>query len=312
MLTTDLVNHFRNQSILVAGDTYAEREFYGEVSRLAPEAPVPVVKIKSKRLIPGGAANVARNIATLGGKSLLYCGFGQDEAAKEILNGLLSDGVGITISSGSASTRLPERYRIFAASQQLLQILRMPCIDDGPSGLPSLSSFLAGQAEKVGAVVIYDQGYGFVTRDLIREVERLVQRDETRVVVDARPDHVGWYGRAALYTFNAEESLAAAKRLGFAANSVIEAGNLLKRTLDSPVLVTQGGEGMTIFPMDREPQKIPANRVPIADRAGAGQPCWHSLWRPGQTCDRRPNSPIRRLESWWPNPALPMSGPKNC
>jgi D-sedoheptulose 7-phosphate isomerase len=270
MLTTDLVNQFRNQSILVTGDTYAEREFYGEVSRLAPEAPVPVVKIKSKRLIPGGAANVARNIATLGGKSLLYCGFGQDEAAKEILKGLLSDGVGITISSGSASTRLPERYRIFAASQQLLQILRMPCVDDGPSDLPSLTSFLAGQAEKVGAVVIYDQGYGFVTQDLLREVEHLAQADKIRVVVDARPDHVGWYGRAALYTFNAEESLAAAKQLGSPANSVIEAGTLLKKILDSPVLVTEGGEGMTVFPMEQEPQKIPANRVPIADRAGAG------------------------------------------
>jgi D-sedoheptulose 7-phosphate isomerase len=165
---------------------------------------------------------------------------------------------------------LPERYRIFAANQQLLQILRMPCREAGPSGLPLLSSFLAGQVEKVGAVVVYDQGYGFVTRELLREVERLAQQDETRVVVDARPDHVSWYGHAALYTFNAEESLAAAKQLGFPTNSVLEAGILLKKTLDSPVLVTEGGEGMTIFPMDREPQKILANRVPIADRAGAG------------------------------------------
>ena len=73
MLTQDVVNQFRHQTILVAGDTYVDREIYGDVLRLAPEAPVPVVKVKSKRFVPGGAANVAKNIALLGGKAIL-CG----------------------------------------------------------------------------------------------------------------------------------------------------------------------------------------------------------------------------------------------
>ena len=270
MLTSDLVNHFKRQSILVVGDTYIDREIYGEVLRLAPEAPVPIVKVKTRRFIPGGAANVAKNIALLGGETFLYCGFGLDDAAHRLLEGLRSDGIEITVPPASATGKLPERYRIFAANQQLLQILRLPGADSLPGNLPTLASFVSERANRVGAIVVYDQGYGFVTRDLLDQVECLAQRDLTRVVVDAQPGHVDWYRRAALFTFNAEESLTAAKHLGFRVTSVDEAGEALKKALDSPILVTQGGEGMTIFPEDQPLLKIPANRVPISDRAGAG------------------------------------------
>ncbi len=270
MLTSELVDQFKRQSILVVGDTYIDREIYGDVLRLAPEAPVPIVKVKSRRLVPGGAANVAKNIAMLGGKTFLYCGFAPDIAARQILDGLCSDGVEIAVPPGAASSRLPERCRIFAASQQLLQILRLSGPDTAPQTPPAFSSFVSDRAGGVKAAVIYDQGYGSVTKDLLDHVESLSQKNGMQVVVDAQPDHVSWYRSASLFTFNADESIAAAKRLGFAVTTVTEAGEALRTKLDSPILVTQGGEGMTIFRKDQEPQKIPANRVPIADRAGAG------------------------------------------
>ncbi len=88
MLTQDVVNQFRHQTILVAGDTYVDREIYGDVLRLAPEAPVPVVKVKSKRFVPGGAANVAKNIALLGGKAILCGSFEKDDVSKRPLAGI--------------------------------------------------------------------------------------------------------------------------------------------------------------------------------------------------------------------------------
>ena len=72
MLVSELVNQFRNQAILITGDTYIDHEIYGSVLRLAPEAPVPVVKVQSKRFVPGGAANIAKNISLLGGTAFLY------------------------------------------------------------------------------------------------------------------------------------------------------------------------------------------------------------------------------------------------
>ena len=270
MLTSELVDQFRKQSILVAGDTYIDREIYGDVLRLAPEAPVPIVKVKSRRLIPGGAANVAKNIAMLGGKSFLHCGLAPDTAARKILDGLCSEGVEISMPPVATPSRLPERYRIFAASQQMLQIFRMSGPETVPHSPPAFFSFVSDGADSLKAVVIYDQGYGSVTAELMDQVELLSRRDGIQVVVDALPDHVDWYPCASLFTFNAEESIAAVKRLGFPTTTVTEAGETLRARLDSSILVTQGGEGMTIFPKGQEPQKIPANRVSIADRAGAG------------------------------------------
>ena len=78
MLPLSLVSQFKDQCVLIAGDTHIDREVYGDVHRLAPEGPVPVLQITSKRAIPGGAANVARNISRLGGQAALY-GFFEGE-----------------------------------------------------------------------------------------------------------------------------------------------------------------------------------------------------------------------------------------
>ena len=107
MLVSDLVNQFKEQSILVTGDTYIDYEIYGEVLRLAPEAPVPVVKVKSKRFIPGGGANIAKSISLLGGNAFLYGYFGADEASQEILDRLHLDKIRVPSSPPSPTLRLP-------------------------------------------------------------------------------------------------------------------------------------------------------------------------------------------------------------
>jgi rfaE bifunctional protein kinase chain/domain len=270
MLISDLVNQFKSQSILVSGDTYIDREIYGEVLRLAPEAPVPVVRVKSKRFVPGGAANVAKNIALLGGNVFLYGDFGVDQVDREILERLQLDNIQIPSSTRVAASRLPERYRIFAANQQLIQILRKPARETSATALQPLSEFIAACPSPIQALVIYDQGYGFVTERLLQAVAALMELYPLKVIIDGHPEHVQWYQRADLYTFNADESLAAANRLGQSATTVERAGEVLREKLNTDVLVTQGGEGMTLFQAVARPVKISANRVPIADRAGAG------------------------------------------
>jgi len=270
MLVSDLVNQFKNQSILVTGDTYIDREIYGEVSRLAPEAPVPVVRVKSKRFIPGGAANVAKNISLLGGNALLYGNFGVNEVNREILERLRLDNIHVPSSHRAADSQLPERYRIFAANQQLIQILRKPGREASATALQPLSEFIAAYRSPIQALVIYDQGYGFVVEQLLQAVSALTDQYPLKVIIDGHPEHVPWYQKADLYTFNADESLVAANRLGKPAATVERAGEVLREKLKTDVLVTQGGEGMTLFQAVGPPVKICANRVPIADRAGAG------------------------------------------
>ena len=270
MLVSDLVNQFKQQSILVTGDTYIDYEIYGTVARLAPEAPVPVVKVNSRRLIPGGAANVAKNIALLGAQVILYADFGEDKNNLEINQWLRSNDSPTCSLTQSTHSRLPERYRIFASNQQLLQLFRNPSKQSSRRPLQPLAELIASNPAPVQGLVIYDQGYGFVTEELVQSVATLAEQYPLKVIVDADPNHVQWYQRADLFTFNAEESLGAADRLGRTLDTVSDAGLLLVERLNSDVLITQGAEGMTLFQRNAPPLKILANRVPLADRAGAG------------------------------------------
>ena len=271
MLPLALVSQFKDQCVLVTGDTHIDREVYGDVHRLAPEVPVPVLQIKSKRSIPGGAANVARNISRLGGTALLYGFFESDEASRGILQELRAENIQVLSSPPSSPFRLPERRRFFADNHQLIQILQRPSIDNYADSLPPLAEFIAGIDAKLKTVVVYDQGYGFVTRGLLKSVEALAGDRQLKVIIDANPEHVSWYPRADLYTFNAKEIVAAAAQLGEPGASLERAGKVVCDRLGSDVLVTQGSEGMTVFPSSGRPQPIPADPVPLADRAGAGE-----------------------------------------
>ncbi len=270
MLVSDLVNQFNQQSILVTGDTYIDCEIYGTVARLAPEAPVPVVKVNSRRLVPGGAANVAKNIALLGAHVILYGDFGSEETNLEIKEWLQSSDSSKCSLTRTTQSRLPERYRIFASSQQLLQILKNPSKSSSRQSLQPLAEFVASSPAPVQGLVIYDQGYGSVTEQLVEAVAALAEQYPLKVIVDADPNHVHWYRRADLFTFNGDESLAAAQHLGRTVDNISLAGPLLVERLNSNVLITQGAEGMTLFQRNLPPSRVLANRVLIADRAGAG------------------------------------------
>ena len=247
-----------------------DREIYGDVLRLAPEAPVPVVKVKSKRLVPGGAANVAKNIALLGGRAILCGNFADDAVSRELWREMPTENVGLLRETPSLGFQLPERYRIFAANQQLLQMLKNP---GRPAGALLSKSFIelarTGETE-AQVLVVYDQGYGAVNSDLMDAIGDLRAHSRIKVLIDAHPQHVSWYGAADLFTFNAEECLEAARRLGARVETVNDAGPFLCKKLASDILITLGGDGMALFDHSAMPQRIPATRVPLADRTGAG------------------------------------------
>ena len=170
MLPSEFVNHCEGQCVLVTGDTHIDREIYGDVHRLAPDSPVPILQISSKRYIPGGAANVARNISRLGGTALLYGFFEGDDTSHEILQTLQHDGIQVMSSPPSAPFRLPERRRIFAANHQLIQILERPSIDNYADCLPSLSEFVANLKIPLRTILITIRNRRFNFEELARNI----------------------------------------------------------------------------------------------------------------------------------------------
>jgi D-sedoheptulose 7-phosphate isomerase len=269
MLISEVVKAFQGQVILVTGDTYIDREIYGQVERLAPEAPVPVVKASRKRSLPAGAANVAKSIASLGGDPLLFGRFGSDAASREILFLLESDRIRVSRPSVGVPSFLPERFRIFAANQQVIQLLRKAVMPEVHDTEGTLAEFLAAYGNP-SAVVVYDQGYGAVAPDLLTALRAKSDSKSCKLIIDAHPPHVSWYGEATLFTFNAEESLEAARNLGFAPSTTAEAGKSLSQRLNSNVIITEGGHGISVFPRGDSGFQIPAVKVPLSDRAGAG------------------------------------------
>ena len=145
MLISNLVKNFQGKRILVTGDTYIDREIYGLVNRLAPEAPVPVVKASHQRFIPAGAANVAKNIASLGGNPILHGHFGDDAGSHKILSLLSEDGIEVLSHSFQQASPLTERYRIFASSQQLIQLLKKPTLHPAGDTADLLGEYLVIQ-----------------------------------------------------------------------------------------------------------------------------------------------------------------------
>ena len=271
MLPLELVTNFKNQSVLVTGDTYISREIYGDVDRLAPESPVPVLQVKSKRWIPGGAANVARNVSLLGGTALLYGFFEGDEASQKILQELREEKICVLSSPPSTPFRLPERHRFFAANHHLIQTIQRPSTDKYADFLSPISDFVSEFNTTSPVVVVYDQGYGFVTKNLLDSIAVLVKEKHLKLIIDAHPEHVSWYPKADVFTFNAKEIQAVATKFGTNNPSIEEAGNLVRDKLDSDILVTQGSKGMTVFSLSHQELRIPADQVPLADRTGAGE-----------------------------------------
>ena len=117
-----------------------------------------MLQITSKRSIPGGAANVARNISRLGGRAALYGFFEGDEASRKILSELRAEGVQVLSAPPTSPFRLPERRRFFASNHQLIQILQRPGIDRYADSLAPLGEFAAGLPSRPRTVVVYDQG----------------------------------------------------------------------------------------------------------------------------------------------------------
>ena len=174
-------------------------------------------------------------------------------------------------SPPSTPFRLPERHRFFAANHHLIQTIQRSSTDKYADFLSPISDFISEFNTTSPLVVVYDQGYGFVTKTLLNSIEILVKEKNLKLIIDAHPDHASWYPKADLFTFNAKEIQAVATKFGANNPSIEESGKLVRDKLGSDILGTQGSKGMTVFSLSNQGLRIPADQVPLADRTGAGE-----------------------------------------
>lgn len=264
-----ILKAFKKRRVLVIGDMILDRYIWGRVSRISPEAPVPVVEVTDENFLLGGAANVANNIISLGGHATIV-GLAGEDSGGEILTGLLEErGVGC---EGVLSTPRPTtvKTRVIAHSQQVVRFDREDRDRVDGKALRNLLRYITAVIPGHDAVIISDYKKGIVSPELVREVMKRAKRKNIFVSVDPKVGHFHCYKNVSLITPNIlEASLASGLEIRDEM-SLLNAGRILLRKIPcDSVLITRGEHGMSLF---RKGQvvHIPTAAKNVYDVTGAG------------------------------------------
>jgi D-beta-D-heptose 7-phosphate kinase/D-beta-D-heptose 1-phosphate adenosyltransferase len=265
------INKFPGCTIMVIGDIILDEYIWGDVNRISPEAPVPVVEVREETKMLGGAANVVQNIASLGGKAVL-CGItGGDETAREIEERIRNLGFpvrGILCEPGRPTTI---KTRIVAHNQQVVRFDRESCTDIRPDTAKRLLEFVESCCEKIDAVLISDYGKGVVSSGLMKGLRSLLRRRGVVMAVDPKTGNFEYYRGVDVITPNHHEAGAFCGFRIVDEKSLIKAGRqMLDELRCRSVLITQGKDGMTLFENGGEISHIPTVARKVFDVTGAG------------------------------------------
>jgi len=259
-----MLPNFENARVLVVGDIMLDRYWFGEVSRISPEAPVPVVHVSRTEERPGGAANVARNIAALGAQASLLSVAGKDEAGDRLAQLLHDENVNVVLHR-DAGLDTTIKLRVIGRQQQLLRI----DFETSPSHevlLSKLADFERMLAD-ADVVILSDYGKGGLTH--IKQMIELANRAGKPVLVDPKGDDYGRYHGATLLTPNRSEFREVAGSWK-SDEELVRKAQQLRGELDlKALLVTRSEEGMTLY---REEGVVhePALAREVYDVSGVG------------------------------------------
>lgn len=265
------IERFSKATVLVVGDIILDEYIWGDVSRISPEAPVPVVEVQSATKMLGGAANVVNNIVSLGGKAVLCGVIGEDAAGQEILDrvaGLGCSGKGI-LKDPSRPTTL--KTRVVAHSQQLVRFDHEKRHTVQSGFIRQSLEFMRSMRDEIDAVIVADYGKGVISGPLMKGLREMVKGTGIIVAVDPNVEHYKYYRNVTILTPNHHEAGAYCHIKIRDEESLVKAGRKLLYDLDcKSVLITQGREGMTLFEKNGEITHIPTLAVKVYDVSGAG------------------------------------------
>lgn len=265
------IKKFRNGKVLVIGDLILDQYVWGQVSRISPEAPVPVVTVSSETLQLGGAANVSNNIRALGGRVDLCGVIGADEGGRHFLKVLESQGLGRDGILTDQDRPTTKKTRVVAHNQQLLRFDNERT--EAISGVleARLCRYVAACIRSASALVVSDYAKGVVTPRVMADLTDLANRHGVPVIVDPKVAHIGRYKSVTVITPNHHEAVQAAGLQGDDEASILEAGRHLHQRLGcQAVLITRGERGMSLIEGGGRVTHIPTVARQVFDVTGAG------------------------------------------
>lgn len=264
--------------ILVVGDVMLDQFLWGRVARISPEAPVPVVDFDRESFMPGGAANVARNLAALGVEAELFGAVGHDHAAHQLKSLLSETQVGCDglITANSRHTSI--KTRIVAHQQQVVRVDRETRADLDSRTAARLLEAIKARLTGASAVIVGDYGKGVVTQPVLDALKELCRQRGIWLSLDPKPVHHLNLTGLSLITPNRKETFelsglpdeTRAADLFQDLNLMRSAGRLLNDLSPALLLITLGEQGMLLCRRGEKPHHIPTVAQEVFDVSGAG------------------------------------------
>jgi D-beta-D-heptose 7-phosphate kinase/D-beta-D-heptose 1-phosphate adenosyltransferase len=265
-----LVSGFARAHILVLGDVMLDRFVYGKTERISPEAPVPVLLQSHEAVMPGGAANVARNIASLGGKATLIGAVGEDAAGAELAGALaqLEIGTAFVVTAGRPTS---VKTRFVADHQQIVRVDQEFKGELGEHAATLLEQF-ATRLPGADVIVLSDYSKGVLSDRVVRQAIALARQAGKPVVVDPKSADIARYDGATLLTPNLCEAAAATGLAGTDDGSVRAMAEALLAVAPqlSSVIVTRSADGMSLAERGKPVRHLPVVAREVFDVSGAG------------------------------------------
>jgi len=266
-----IFSHFSEKPIIILGDVMMDRYLWGEVNRISPEAPVPVVEVKEETLHLGGAANVAINVCKLGAEPYLIGIIGND-LKSEIFNILLGDN-GIRSDCIIIDKNRPTtvKTRIIANNQQVVRADQESTEEIGPELEDEIYEMVDSKIDHARALIISDYGKGVITRSLLERVISLCHSKNIFIAVDPKDVHFKSYKKVSVITPNHHEAgFAYGKRIRNVDDLKEVGWGLLKILEAESILITRGAEGMALFEKGDRLTFWPTVARKVFDVTGAG------------------------------------------
>ncbi|MEK6683603.1 MAG: D-glycero-beta-D-manno-heptose-7-phosphate kinase [Nitrospirota bacterium] len=265
---------FEKVRLLVVGDVMLDHYIWGRVERISPEAPVPVIAVSNESVHLGGAANVAQNAVSLGGKIELCGVIGKDDFGGRILRELKRLKIrtdGIIVDPDRPTT---QKTRVIAHHQQVVRFDREQRQTVSEKIRREILSFVSRRIRRVDGLVISDYAKGVISADLMREMIGRAHENRVRVIVDPKVSHMPYYKGVHVITPNIAEAFGAAGLEDGSHGSeddLKRAGRtLLDRLGCRAVLITRGEHGMSLFENNGKVTHIPTVAREVYDVTGAG------------------------------------------
>jgi len=267
----EITKDFKNINVLIVGDVMLDRYWWGSVERISPEAPVPILNLNNTTLAAGGAANVAANVDGLGAKPFLIGIVGTDPESELFCELLNSKKISTDYLYRHPDRPTTIKTRILGHNQQIVRVDQEQTNNISEFEEEDIWNLIFQIINTVDVIIVSDYGKGLVTKSIVMRLINFGNDNNKIVLIDPKGKDYTKYSGATLLTPNQFELIQACNLDSCKQTTIEEAGsNLLGKLSLNNLLVTQGGDGMTLFRQNQLPEHLPALARNVYDVTGAG------------------------------------------